>query len=56
MGEVKSLARKKRLIKKGKKKTPPIWANIKKYGLKRIRTRRIRVTIKKWKESSKLKV
>jgi ribosomal protein L39E len=43
MGRLKSKARKKKLIKWGSVTGAPIWVSIKKFGLKRIRTRRIMV-------------
>jgi len=52
----KSLSKKIKLGKIGKIKTAPRWADIKKFGLKRARTRRISVDkIKRWRRS-KLKV
>ncbi len=39
----KTKGKKRRLIKKGNLSDAPIWASIKKYGMKRSRTRRIRV-------------
>lgn len=45
---------KKRLISR-KKRSAPRWADIKKFGLKRARTRRIRVRTKNWRRD-KLKV
>lgn len=42
MGKNKK-GRKLRLAAKGKKRSAPRWADIKKFGLKRARTRRIRV-------------
>lgn len=56
MGALKSLPRKKRLIHSAKKKNAPLWANIRKLGLKRIRTRRIRVARKNWRSGGQLKL
>lgn len=56
MGKLKYKAKKKRLVKQFKIRSPPFWAHMKKYGLKRIRTRRIRVNReKKWNRGGKLK-
>ena len=52
----KSLAKKIKLGRIGKIKNAPRWADIRKFGLKRARTRRIIVNkIKRWRRS-KLKV
>ena len=51
----KDSGKKKRLNAKGKKRSAPRWADIKKFGLKRARTRRIRVSTKRWRRD-KLKV
>lgn len=45
---------KRRLIT-AKKRSAPRWADIKKFGLKRARTRRIQVRVKNWRRD-KLKV
>ena len=47
------LGRKLRLIAKGKIRSAPRWADIRKFGLKRARTRRIRVMarIRNWRRS-----
>lgn len=55
MSRNKPLGRKKRLIAKGKIRSAPRWADIKKFGLKRARSRRIRVRTKSWRRD-KLKV
>lgn len=47
MARNKPSGRKLRLIAR-KKRSAPRWADIKKYGLKRARTRRIRVRTKSW--------
>lgn len=52
MGKIKWLARKLRLIRRKRVRQAPRWADIKKFGLKRARTRRIRVR----KKRGKLKV
>jgi len=41
-------AKKGRLAAAGKIRSAPRWADIKKFGLKRARSRRIRVTTKSW--------
>lgn len=43
MSSRKSKGKKKKLVKKNKYSDAPIWATIRKYGMKRSRTRRIRV-------------
>lgn len=56
MGKLKHRAKKKRLVKQSKIRGPSFWANIKKFGQKRIRKRRIRVDKeKKWNRGGKLK-
>ena len=55
MSRNKPTARKRRLVTKGKIRTAPRWVDIKKFGLKRARTRRIRVSVKRWRRS-RLKV
>jgi len=55
MARNKSLGKKIKLISRGKKRSAPRWADIKKYGLKRARTRRVRVRTKRWRRD-KLKV
>ncbi len=51
----KSSAMKKKLGALAKIRPSPRWADIKKFGLKRARSRRIRVTVKKWRRD-KLKI
>lgn len=46
---------KKKLAALGKKRTAPRWADIRKFGLKRARSRRVRVRTKHWRRD-KLKV
>lgn len=48
MGRNKATPEKKKLVAAGKKRSAPRWADIKKFGLKRARTRRIRVRTKSW--------
>ncbi len=55
MARNKSSGRKTRLNAAGKRRSAPRWADIKKFGLKRARTRRIRVRIKHWRRD-KLKI
>jgi ribosomal protein L39E len=51
MGSRKTKGKKKRLIKKGRYSDAPIWASIRKYGMKRSRRRRIRVNKEKhWRD------
>lgn len=51
MSSRKSQGKKKNLIKKSKYSDAPIWATIKKFGMKRSRSRRIRVNKKKhWRD------
>lgn len=51
----KTLSKKIKLAKVKKVRAAPRWADIKKFGLKRARTRRIEVTKKRWKRG-KVKV
>ena len=55
MSRNKPLGKKIKLISKGKRRSAPRWADIKKYGLKRARTRRINVRGTRWRRD-KLKV
>ncbi len=43
MSSRKTRGKKKKLIKKNNLSDAPVWASIRKYGMKRSRTRRIRV-------------
>lgn len=52
---VKSLSKKIKLGKLKKIRLAPRWADIRKFGLKRARTRRISVTKKRWRRT-KIKV
>ncbi len=54
MARNKTLGLKLKLIAR-KTRTAPRWADIRKFGLKRARTRRIRVRIKHWRRN-KLKL
>lgn len=54
MGATKSLPRKLRLIKAANRKNAPLWANMKKFGLKRMRTRRLRISRRNWRDSAQL--
>ncbi len=56
MGRNKPAGRKVRLAAKGKRRSAPRWADIRKFGLKRARTRRIRVRTREWRRGAKLKV
>lgn len=52
----KSLVKKIKLAKIGKRKLAPRWIDIKKFGLKRARTRRVKVdNVKRWRRT-RLKV
>ena len=55
MSRNKKLGKKKRLIAISKRRSAPRWADIRKFGLKRARTRRIRVSTKDWRKD-KIKV
>jgi hypothetical protein len=48
MSRNKVLGRKLKLIAKGSRRAAPRWADIKKFGLKRARSRRIQVRVKHW--------
>lgn len=52
---IKSLGKKIKLGKIRKVKAAPRWADIRKYGLKRVRRRRVSVTVKRWRRG-KLRV
>lgn len=47
----KTLYKKKKLAKVKNVRQPPRWADIKKFGLKRARSRRIEVSKKRWRRS-----
>jgi len=47
----RTLARKKKLGKIAKVRAAPRWADIRKFGLKRARTRRINVNKKRWRRT-----
>ena len=55
MSRNKTSGVKKKLAAIGKRRTAPRWADIKKFGLKRARTRRVRVRVKHWRRD-KLKI
>lgn len=48
---IRSLTKKIKLAKIRKTRAAPRWADIKKFGTKRARSRRISVTIKRWRRS-----
>lgn len=48
---IKTLSKKIKLAKIKNVRLAPRWADIKKFGLKRARTRRIDVTKKRWKRT-----
>ncbi len=55
MGRLKHRAKKIRMNSMASVRSPPFWAHIRKFGLKRIRTRRIRVNKEKsWKRGGKM--
>jgi len=55
MGRLKHRAKKKRMNKMASVRSPPFWAHIRRFGLKRVRTRRIRVNKEKsWKRGGKM--
>ena len=51
MARNKPLGKKLRLASMGKRRSAPRWADIKKFGLKRARSRRIQVRVKQWRRS-----
>jgi len=55
MSRNKPLGKKIKLISRGKIRSAPRWADIKKYGLKRARTRRISSRKRRWRRD-KLKI
>ncbi len=55
MSRNKPAGKKLRLISAGKKRSAPRWADIRKFGLKRARSRRIRSTTRYWRKD-KLKI
>ncbi len=56
MARNKTGGKKLRLAAKAKLRSAPRWADIKKFGLKRARSKRIRIRTKEWRRGSKLKV
>jgi len=56
MSRNKGAGKKTRLVAKMKVRTAPRWADIRKFSLKRARTRRIRVHTKDWRRGPKLRV
>lgn len=49
---IRHLTKKIKLAKIGKIRTAPRWADIRKYGLKRARTRRVEVNkVKRWRRT-----
>ncbi len=48
----KSSGVKLKLAALSKRRPSPRWADIKKFGLKRARSRRIRVSVKKWRRDN----
>lgn len=56
MSRNKTGGKKSRLAAKSKLRAAPRWADIKKFGLKRARTRRITIRTKDWRRGSKLEV
>lgn len=57
MGRLKFSAKKKRMNSRASVRSPPFWAHIRKFGLKRVRTRRIRVSKENnWRRGRKMHV
>ena len=57
MSRNKPAGRKLRLAARGKVRSAPRWADIKKFGLKRARTRRVRVPERRnWRRGANLRV
>ena len=55
MGRLKHRGKKIRLLSHAKVTSAPVWASIRKFGLKRARSRRIRVLgTKHWRRDSKV--
>ena len=48
---IKHITKKLKLGRIGKVRRAPRWADIRKFGLKRARTRRVNVYIRKWRRS-----
>jgi hypothetical protein len=48
----KTVSKKLKLAKIKKVRSAPRWADIRKFGLKRARTRRVEVTKKRWKRTT----
>jgi hypothetical protein len=56
MARLQHRGKKKRLISRAKVTSAPLWASLRKYGMKRSRTRRVRVLGEKhWRRDSKVK-
>jgi hypothetical protein len=55
MSRNKTTGMKKKLAAIGKRRSAPRWADIRKFGLKRARSRRVRVRVKQWRRD-KLKI
>ena len=56
MGKLKHRGKKKRMFRMSNVRSPPFWADIRKFGLKRVRTRRIMVNKeKRWKRGGQMK-
>lgn len=56
MSRNKAGGKKTRLAARGKRRSAPRWIDIKKFGLKRARTRRVRVSTHRWRGGKKLRV
>jgi hypothetical protein len=56
MSRNKTAGKKLRLVAKAKLRSAPRWADIKKFSLKRARTRRVRVRTHSWRRGGKLDV
>jgi len=51
MSRNKPLGKKLKLISRARRRSAPRWADIKKFGLKRARSRRIRISVKHWRRN-----
>ncbi|MBL7206413.1 MAG: hypothetical protein ISS36_02325 [Candidatus Aenigmarchaeota archaeon] len=56
MSRNKTGGKKDRIAAKGKLRPAPRWVDIKKFGLKRARTRRVRVRTHDWRKGKQLEV
>ena len=54
MGRLKHTAKKRRLVKVGKRMVAPIWVSVRMFGMKRAPGRRLRSKIHKWRTDHKI--